>query len=175
MFIVRWWYPWYTDSPSERIVRQAERDLAAARQLWQSHGQFDYRFTFVEQNIYYNTCRTTAAQRNNAITIEESTCDSVPDSLKNIPDLFRQIEQTLSARECGPNGCRCDGHIYMKVSYHPEYGYPAAAVTATTHVSALSLSQSNPLTVFRQPFALGCTLIGFGGTSYEITQFEVIP
>ena len=44
--IVRWWYPWYTTSPSEKRVQQAETDLNTARERWQSHQPLNYRFTY---------------------------------------------------------------------------------------------------------------------------------
>ncbi len=41
-----------------------------------------------------------------------------------VAELFARAERAISAPECGPNGCICDGPIIVDVVYDSALGYP---------------------------------------------------
>jgi hypothetical protein len=46
------------------------------------------------------------------------------DSAQTISEIFHALEMSMLEKNCGPNGCDCDGYYDFEIEYHPQYGYP---------------------------------------------------
>ena len=51
----------------------------------------------------------------------------------DVNEVFEGIEALIYHHQCGPNGCRCDGTLHIKVDYDEAYGYPTRIETQFRH------------------------------------------
>ena len=148
-------------NPSELRVQAEEAELAQARRKWEAANIQDYRYTLPRYD-----CEIEIIVEDGVASIGADTCAySHPDYL-TIPELFAEIAQVNAARNCGYNGCRCDGHIFADATYDETYGYPLMMAVQITYLP----------TVTARPYGMPepCNLIGTGGNFYTIENFEVL-
>lgn len=97
-----------------------------------------------------------------------------------VEDVFEILHRSLKERECGPNGCECDGYYDYEIQYHPTLGYPISI-----H-QTMALPIRNPLAPiiwrgikaivperevykWEEVIFVRCTLLGFSLSDYEIS------
>ena len=163
-------------SPSEQLLWRAETRLNVAQKRWEMQAITDYQFIYsplLFGQFNEHGCTVTVTVQNSVGTVTGHTCkysrftDEPP---LTIDEMFVQIDMTLSERNCGPNGCQCNGHIFINADYDATYGYPKRAVSDMTNMTTTPY-----VTIFTEIFRI-CTAVGFiGGDGFEIVQFQVLP
>lgn len=143
-----------------------------------SEGNVPYLFGVVRPGELIVSCRYEAEVRDEAVVSTiENTCASTtlggPTSSitvsKTVTDLFDEIERTIVKRECGPNGCICDGFIGVDVSYDRHLGYPKAIKESRKQEYLLLLEDLSLFTI------QGCTFVGWsvGLPEYKVTLVPI--
>jgi hypothetical protein len=109
-------------------TRAPLRELEAARSRWAARPFSRYRLT-VDSTLLKRPCRQEVEVRDEeVVAVLENVClnDAAWDTppAVAVTDLFQSIESSIVRRTCGPNGCRCDGVVYVDVAYDDRLGYP---------------------------------------------------
>ncbi len=110
--------------------------LADARARWAANGYSDYRI-IVKYELPLYSCEQDLEIRNGELDYRnQDSCRMTPIVGSNqgimemltVAGLFARVEGAITAPECGPNGCVCDGPVTADVIYEPEMGYPQQIV-----------------------------------------------
>jgi hypothetical protein len=150
--------------------------LFAARARWASRPITHYRLT-VEQELVggYSslvTCREVSDVRDERV-LHIATQLAFPCQLplQTVSQLFDYIGQTLWQRNCGPNGCSCDGPIDAMATYDSQHGYPQQVNIG------LRLDQRQLYAEFwrRRWFGGHCSLIRYYGSRIRVLSLEPLP
>ena len=148
----------------------AKKQLEIAKSLWTARNLNHYRLVVVksEHPRSSDQCQQDIEiQDEKVITVFQDTCKdslfvkrviSEQPSL-TITDLFHQIEHYTSKRQCGPNGCQCDGVIRANVVYDTQFGYP--------HTMSIELK---PFPY--QNWIWTCTLVGFSSKKFSVLSLS---
>jgi hypothetical protein len=122
------------------------KELDTVRAKWEARTFTRYRLVIETTSL--RDCREDVEVKDEVVTtIFENSCGAT----RTITDLFNYVESTITSRECGPNGCECDGVISVEAAYHPQLGYP---LSMHTYLKKDWTTAPYPLGPF------GCLLIG---------------
>ncbi len=150
--------------------------LLAARSRWAARPFAHYRFT-IEQELVgafssLVTCREVIEVRDEQVLhVASQTASACQLSLQTVSQVFDYIGQTMWERNCGPNGCSCDGPIDAIATYDPQSGYPQRISIGLRH-------DQRPLYAEfwrRRWFGGHCTMIGYYGSRIKVLSLEPMP
>jgi len=158
------------ESAHDAEVRRLQEALAR----WGQQGLSAYQLT-VEIGGRWGECLARFEIQQSTPTVIEDGCATpfgaqmyrYVGSPMTVNDLFDYIKTGIGTRECGPNGCRCDGVMTVDPTYDEDMGHPVSIVTTlkrdwTSIPWPLSLES-----------AQGCTFIGI--ILPEIVRVQVDP
>lgn len=142
--------------------------LVAAKKKWDAQNVKHYRLTL---NYSQHDCQQEVEikdQKVIAVKHKQNTCSTIPP--QTVANLFTQIESAANGKECGPNGCACDGPVRIDAIYDAKYGYPNQLDFRLKPEQRWLYSD-----YWRTQF-LGeyCTLIGFVGKKITVSGFSPI-
>ncbi|MBD2252157.1 DUF6174 domain-containing protein [Nostoc parmelioides] len=99
----------------------AKKQLAVAQKNWLKQGILHYKITI--NYLSPNKCQQEVEIKNETVVaIKKNTCTTIPPL--TITEMFKEIELLATGKECGPNGCACDGTIGVDATYDDQFGYP---------------------------------------------------
>ena len=97
-------------------------DLDLARSRWAARPFSHYRMELsYGQTGYCKQSIEIAAER--VVAVLQNTCAEPPPTVEELFDRIERDLVMLNGR-CGPNGCACDGTIFVSASYDARFGYP---------------------------------------------------
>ena len=107
--------------PSASSTSGRARELAAARQRWQSRSITHYRLVMQAPSW----CRLDVEIRAEKIVhVFENSCPTPPRTITGLFDMIKQIDTTANTIFCAPLGCECTEVRYFHASYDQELGFP---------------------------------------------------
>ena len=153
------------------------RRLQEALVRWDRRGPSAYRLTIEISGQWGECLERLEIQQHSVATIIEDGCAAPFGALMyrymgspmTVNDLFGYIKTGMGTRECGPNGCRCDGAIAVEPIYDGDLGYPGFI---GTNLKRDWTSIPWPLS---SESAQGCTLIGIILPQNVGVQVDPIP
>ncbi len=95
--------------------------LAAARSKWISKSVSHYRLS-LSYSSHVNCQQEVEIQNDKVIAVRKNTCSAMP--AMTVTDLFKKVQSLADSKQCGPNGCACDGNVGVDASYDAKFGYP---------------------------------------------------
>ncbi|BAY38830.1 hypothetical protein NIES2111_31790 [Nostoc sp. NIES-2111] len=145
----------------------SKNKLETAQKNWNRKNISHYRLT-INYSSPNNCQQEVEIKDDKIISVKQNTCISIPPS--TVTELFKQIEAIADAKECGPNGCACDGTLGVDADYNPQFGYPLRVTTRLQPQKRWlyfnSLSDIYP--------GKPCTLIGFVNQEITVSKFTPI-
>lgn len=148
------------------VGRSAAR---TARERWEARPFDEYRMVMRIDALTQCDVETHVVDETVvAVTSNDPGCEQ--EFAVSVTDLFNRLD-TMDPRACGPNGCACDGPIGADVDYHPTLGYPTRLEIRLQPERRWTY----PEYWSKQVGAGSCTLIGFIGTTIEITSLTPEP
>ncbi|HEY9636178.1 MAG TPA: DUF6174 domain-containing protein [Coleofasciculaceae cyanobacterium] len=95
--------------------------LAAAKKTWNSRSVSHYRLSLKSSSPV--DCQQEVEIQNEKVTVvRKNTCSTLP--AMTVKDLFNKVASLADGKQCGPNGCACDGRLDVDAIYDPQFGYP---------------------------------------------------
>ena len=158
-----WWTgPLAWKRAQERAAARATtaqlQELEAAKARWAARPFSRYRLAVQADSSLARCAQDLEVHGTEPAIVLENTCPST----LTMEDLLASIESTITARECGPNGCECDGFVAIDVVYDQQWGYPRSI---RRFLQEDWTTRPWPLRdLFR---SRGCTLVGI--VFYEFT------
>jgi hypothetical protein len=150
--------------------------LAAAQWRWAQRPFARYEIV-IQQALAGWTSNVVVCQQ--TLTVEgervsQITLSDPPNcrlTVRTVGELFTHITGALTARNCGPNGCSCDGPIVPVVAYDEVLGYPQR-VDLQLHFGQRALY---PEYWRRYWFGGYCTMIGYAISRYRVVSLTPLP
>jgi len=146
----------------EDYWREQAAQVYKQREIWQKQGITKYRIGII-WSTFSGSCSEEFVVNNKVVTQIIKNCEYYP-NLETVEDLFLKIENMISERKCGGNGCGCDGPLHIDAVYDELYGFPK------TGRSVIHPQQS-----WRYGTQTFCTLVGTGGPQWEVYSFSPLP
>ncbi|MEO1163355.1 MAG: DUF6174 domain-containing protein [Chloroflexota bacterium] len=151
------------DAEAQHALFEASYEIA--RSLWDEQEIDNYRYTITFGHPG-GECTTTFTVIDGIATMAEDAGEFCQPYIRfshienwSINGLFEQIEQILLAKQCGPNGCECDGYLIVRANYDDSYGYPTLF---DYHVTDNAIGIPNT-----------CTEVGLGAIGYPSDIFTI--
>jgi hypothetical protein len=157
---------------------------SVALQKWTNRDFEDYRY-FIRMG---DACILVIIVQENIPTLENisgTNCGrfitaAALQGLRTVDDFMTEIQTQLNARECGYNGCRCDGYIIYETEYHPTLGYPLTSHRGLTS-NIIPTPTVPPHIPTEEHFGYilfhleACSLVGVGGLLPPILALQPMP
>jgi hypothetical protein len=157
--------------PMTQAVALMRADLAQARQRWTAAPVAHYR---LEMAVIRSgptgsaSCTyTVEVQMEQIVQIDANTCS--PTAPKSISAMFDDIQFSIDSyagKECGPNGCVCDGPEGVGAQYDTQFGYPRQVTFGPARQYAYLFHTS------KDTF---CSIVGYGYTCWGLVQLTTLP
>jgi hypothetical protein len=145
----------------------SKHQLTLAKKTWNKQGISHYRLT-LNYSSPEKCQQELEIKADKIVSVKQNTCISIPPL--NINELFKKIEAIADGKQCGPNGCACDGTIGVNANYDSQFGYPLRVVTTLQREKRWlyfnSLNDIYP--------GIPCTLIGFMNQEITVSKFTPI-
>jgi len=144
---------------ANRMAANQIGKLETARANWEARPFTRYRLIIEPGSDFCLGCCGEDVEIENEVvtTVFEAHCGAT----RTITDLFNDIETTITRRECGPNGCACDGIVSVEAVYHAQLGYP---LRIRTYFEKDWSTAPDPFEMI-----LGCTFMGISLPEIKVT------
>lgn len=149
------------------LASSKAHQLTAAKKKWVRQPVPHYRLS-INYSTYDDCQQEVEVQNEKVIAVRQNTCPTIP--ALTVTDLFKQVESSASSKQCGPNGCACDGRIGVDTIYDAQFGYPSQVEIRLKPEERWLYKESwNNLFAGRE-----CTLIGFIDQKITVRAFSPI-
>jgi hypothetical protein len=105
---------------STLLSNSSKNQLEVAKERWNKQAIQHYRLSLNYSHL--NCQQDVEIKDDKVVTVRENTCETIPG--KTVTELFGKIESLADGKECGPNGCACDGPLGVDAVYDAKFGYP---------------------------------------------------
>lgn len=148
------------------LFNSSTNQLAAAKQKWVTQAVEHYRLSI---NYFHLNCQQEVEIKDEkVIGVRKNTCSTIP--VQTITDLFNQIKSKADGKECGPNGCACDGPLGVDAIYDDQFGYPRQVeIRLQPEKRWLYFNSLNDIFPGRM-----CTAVGFIDQKITVREFSPI-
>jgi hypothetical protein len=102
------------------LSNYSNNQLELPKQKWNKQAVKNYRL--ILSYSHFNCQQDLEIKDEKIVTVRQNNCATIPG--KTVTDLFGKIESLADGKECGPNGCACDGPLGVNAIYDAKFGYP---------------------------------------------------